>query len=261
MQTRIVIIGSGNVAEAFAMSIAQNGLLELIGIVARNEQRRNEIALKAGCKSFSLMDRLPVADAYIVAVSDKAVPELCSALDFPEHAIIAHTAGSCRLEDIPSRYEARAVIYPFQGFSRGREVDLREVPFFIEAAPKHLQQVRTLAEKLSKDVREADSATRGVIHMAGVFANNFANEMFAIANDVVSKAGFDFSVLCPLILETASKAVDSMDPAAVQTGPAIRQDHISQQRHLNLLDGNEELKDIYNKISDSIWHRKISRKD
>ena len=67
-------------------------------------------------------------------------------------------------------------------------------------------------------------------------------------------------LLRPLIAETTAKALAAARPAAVQTGPAVRGDLPTQERHLRLLADDALLSDIYRLITQSIWEtsRKIS---
>ena len=46
---RVVIIGSGNLAEALARALAAARGLQLVQIHARNEERGREVAHVAGC--------------------------------------------------------------------------------------------------------------------------------------------------------------------------------------------------------------------
>ena len=102
-------------------------------------------------------------------------------------------------------------------------------------------------------VEYADSERRRTIHLAGVFVNNFTNHLYALGREIVAEEGLDFEVLRPLIAETAAKALDSGNPAAVQTGPARRGDREVIERHLAIL-GKESTKGkIYNEITSSIW--------
>ena len=105
----------------------------------------------------------------------------------------------------------------------------------------------------------ADSAQRARVHLAAVFACNFANHMYALGEEVVRRAGLDFGVLKPLIAETAAKACDARSPRDVQTGPAVRNDTVTQERHLALLDGDPTLQEIYTQISKNIWQTSRKR--
>ncbi len=255
----VVIIGSGNVAEAFARALPEHGI-EVRQVFARNRVRGNAVAEIAGCGHTDDPSRIADADIYIVAVSDSAVETALAPLTLPASAVVAHTAGSRPLDAIPCRFARRAVLYPLQTFTAGRDVDFSHIPFFVEGSSAVVaEQIKSFARVLSDTVFEADSDRRAIVHMAGVFANNFVNHMYALGGGIVESAGLPFSTLAPLILETAYKAVDSGDPLSVQTGPAVRNDFKTRMRHLEMLADKAQLKSIYSMISQNIWE-KTSRK-
>lgn len=254
-----VIIGSGNVAEAFARTLPEHGI-EVRQVFARNRVRGNIVADIAGCGHTDDPARIAEAEIYIVTVSDSAIENVLAPLKLPAEAIVAHTAGSRPIDAIPDRFSRRAVLYPLQTFTAGREVDFSHIPFFIEASSAELaEQMKAFALKLSDTVFDADFERRSQIHLAGVFVCNFANYMYAIGHDIMQDAGLPFSTLAPLIGETARKAVDSGDPSSVQTGPAVRNDYKTRMRHLEMLADKAQLKSIYSMISQNIWE-KTSRK-
>jgi len=255
-----VIIGSGNVAEAFARVLPLHGI-EVRQIFARNEARGRELAALADCEPCCDPSGIAEADIYIVAVSDSAIESVLAPLNLPAEAVVAHTAGSRPIDAIPDRFSRRAVLYPLQTFTAGRKVDFSHIPFFIEASSAELvEQMKEFALRLSDTVFEADFEHRSLIHLAGVFVCNFANHLYAVGNDLMQAAGLPFSTLAPLIDETARKAVDSGDPASVQTGPAVRNDYKTRMHHLEQLDGRPQLKSIYSMISQNIWETTSRKK-
>ena len=128
---------------------------------------------------------------------------------------------------------------------------MRNVPLFIEASERQLMRnvIRPLAELLSSPVYEINSDTREYLHIAGVFANNFSNAMYAIAAEQLKKANLPFSVLLPLIEQTADK-IRQLPPHEAQTGPARRGDMKTIEWHLSRLEGEE--KEIYRLLTDYI---------
>lgn len=255
---KVVIIGSGNLAEALARAVAGSDL-ELVQVFARNAGRARIVAEQASTAWSTQPERLARADIYLISVSDRAVAEVAETLPIPPTAVVAHTAGSVPIDALPAKFAGRAVFYPLQTFTRGREVDFREIPLFLETATEELRpRMEAFARKLSDTVLWADSERRAKIHLAGVFACNFANHMYAAGEGIVRDAGLDFEVLKPLIRETAAKALDASSPARVQTGPAVRNDLETRARHEGMLAGNALLKSIYSTISQSIWE--ISKK-
>lgn len=250
---RVVIIGSGNLAEALAQAVAASEL-ELAQVFARNAARGEEVARLASTRWTSDPGQLAEADIYILAVSDKAIGSLASSLPIPPQAVVAHTAGSVALDELPSKFLRRAVIYPLQTFTKGRRVDFSEIPLLIEASDALLRaEIEQIAGKLSRKVMAADSAHRAKVHLAGVFACNFANHMYAIGERIARSGGFSFDILKPLIAETAAKAVDAASPTDVQTGPAVRNDFTTKALHSEMLGFDLRLKNIYSTISQSIW--------
>ena len=112
--------------------------------------------------------------------------------------------------------------------------------------------METFARRLSRQVFVADSGRRAQLHLAAVFVCNFVNHMYVVGERVMKGAGLDFELLKPLIAETAAKALAAASPAAGQTGPAVRGDLPTQQRHTAMLD-DELLRTVYLSVSRSIW--------
>lgn len=249
-----VIIGSGNVAEALARALPGCGV-RVVQILARNRQRGGLLASLAGCTHADDPRQAAAADIYIAAVSDRAIGEVLSPLEIPESAVVVHVSGGQPMEVIPAKFAHRGVLYPLQTFTAGREVDFAEIPLFLEAADEATaSRLEAFARRLSHNVGFASSGQRTAIHAAGVFACNFANAMYAAGSEVAATAGMPFGILKPLIAETARKACECSDPQRVQTGPAVRGDTTTMERHLRLLaeSGRGELSDIYKLVSEYI---------
>lgn len=253
-RVEVTIIGSGNVAEAFARAIAACPTMCLKQIFARNEARGRTIAEQCATQWCDKPEELASSDIYIISVSDRAVGELASQLSFAPGSIVTHTAGSVPLTELPSNDTHRGILYAFQSFTAGREIEFRGLPLFIEAESEEVYNVlEAFGQALGCRVERATSERRKVIHLAGVFVNNFVNHLYSMAGEVISEAELSFDTLRPLIMETALKALDSGNPRSVQTGPAVRGDSVVIERHLEML-GDDSLKaQIYKLLSDSIW--------
>lgn len=118
-------------------------------------------------------------------------------------------------EGFTARY---GVVYPLQTFSKSREVDFKKIPFFLEANSSEDEKVLgEVARALSCDVRFLSSEKRKNLHLAAVFACNFTNHMYALAEKILEEQQIPGEVLLPLIDETAAK-VHVMSPAPGQTG-------------------------------------------
>ena len=72
----VVVVGSGNVAEAVARGVAESWALELKQVVARNAERAAAIASLTNTEFTTDFADVEPADFYIIAVSDRAVEEV-----------------------------------------------------------------------------------------------------------------------------------------------------------------------------------------
>lgn len=257
----LVIVGSGNVAEALAVAAAAAEGVELRGIAARNAARAAAIAAMAGDVWHGPVAEAPEADLYLIAVSDRAVGEVAAALS-RRAAVVAHTAGSVPVEVLrDAGCAACGVVYPFQTFTAGRRIDFTEVPLFVEGSDEATtRRLEAFAACLSRAVYRASSQRRRTIHLAGVLACNFVNALYSMAADELAvREGLPAEVLHPLIGETALKAMAMEHPRRGQTGPAVRGDRAVAERHEAMLAGEPLQRDIYRLLTEYIWEtsRKI----
>ena len=79
--------------------------------------------------------------------------------------------------------------------------------------------------------------------------------MLTLAESICAEQNLPFEILKPLILETFSKAILS-GPRESQTGPAVRGDQKTIEKHLRLLADQAELTTIYKAITKSIADNK-----
>ena len=144
------------------------------------------------------------------------------------------------------------VFYPMQSFTKSRELDLSNVPVYIEGdSEATLSTIRLLAESVSKKVRVMDSEKRRKLHLAAVFASNFVNCCYDLASEIMRDIDADFSDFLPLIDETASKVHD-ITPREAQTGPAVRYDQNVMMRQLELLQDRPIAHKVYEVMSEAI---------
>ena len=76
--------------------------------------------------------------------------------------------------------------------------------------------------------------------------------LFRSAKSITDSENLEFDLLKPLITETFKKALAAENPADVQTGPAIRGDKTTINRHLDYLKTDENLVEIYEVLTESI---------
>ena len=112
------------------------------------------------------------------------------------------------------------------------------------------KEIIEIAKALSNNVVKMNSQQRKQLHIAAVFACNFSNHMYSIANDLLAKNDIDFKILLPLIKKTIAN-LEKKKPKEVQTGPAKRKDTAIVQEHIATIK-EKEIKELYQKISANI---------
>jgi predicted short-subunit dehydrogenase-like oxidoreductase (DUF2520 family) len=244
---KVVVLGSGNVAQHLIKVFSALPAVTLIQAYARTPEKLAHL-LPADSITASLKEIKP-ADIYIISVTDGAVAEVSSALPF-SNRLIAHTSGSVALEQLDAK-NRRAVFYPLQTFSKNKDVDFKNIPLCLESEnTEDYKILETLAKSVSDKVYTINSIQRQSLHVSAVFVSNFVNHMYTIGYNLCRENNVPFDVLKPLIAETADK-IQQLPPQEAQTGPAIRNDIKTMEKHMASLK-NETYKLIYKTLSQSI---------
>ena len=232
---KIVLIGRGRLATNLQCALLEVGH-EVVSINSRT------------------LDGLPLsADVFVIAVKDSALSDvICNASKGRENQLFVHTAGSMPLSLFEGYAENGGVFYPMQTFSKERLADFADIPIFLEAnGPEALTTLNALAASISRSVYNLSTEDRKYLHLAAVFACNFVNHCYDMASTVLEQHGLPFSVMLPLIDETARK-VHELHPRQAQTGPAVRYDENVIRMQSGLLTEIPELQRIYLQLSENI---------
>ena len=247
----IVLLGSGNVATHLAKALKAKGQT-VVQVYSQHLVNAESLAMQVDAMAIDdLSNVYQTADLYIIAVKDDAIESVAAALK-DVTGLVVHTSGTASLSLLAEHVKKAGVFYPLQTFSKIKDVVFDHIPICIEASDIHqLSTLQQLASKLSDQVLELSGEQRKILHLAAVFACNFPNHLFALANQILLKHELDFNIIRPLIAETAEKVMTNL-PENVQTGPAIRNDQSTMEKHLGLLKNEPELQDIYQTLSNSI---------
>jgi len=240
---KIVIFGNGNVATHLGKAFfeAGHGILQVFG---RNRARAQELATALEAKAVGGLAELDLtADLYLLAVPDEAIASLAERLPRLK-GVVAHCSGATGLS-VLGGLQDYGVIYPLQSITKSADLAIRTVPFAVEGNTGQTTALLLgLMRKISPRAFVCNSQQRLALHLAAVFANNFANALFQIAHEILQENGLPFDLLKPLILETAQK-VQTHAPRDAQTGPAKRSDARTIRTHLDFIGKKNDRAEIY----------------
>lgn len=253
----VSFIGSGNLAWHLAIAL-DNTDFPVKEVYSSNPahaaalvEKLYEAEVKASLDFSTSSSRV-----FVIAVSDAAIQGVAREIILPDNAVLVHTSGSQPLSLLGFAATLNTgVFYPLQTFTKAKKVDFREIPIFLESENSGTEKILTsMAKAISKNVFKITSHERKALHVAAMFASNFTNHMLAIAQDIMKENNLAFDWLKPLIAETINKSL-AIGPENSQTGPARRGDFEILDKHVQFLENDEAVAEIYKLISQHIVDR------
>ena len=257
---KIVFIGSGNIATCLAKNIKQNKEFqrnnEIIQIYSRKIE--NAIALskyfKNSISTDCCKDIIQDADLYLFMLPDDVIPNIITEINITNNkAVVAHCSGSLSLNCFEKKNENYAAIYPFQTFSKKAELIFENIPVFYETSNDftEIQILKFVKDLGFKEIHYSNQKIRETVHLAGIFANNFANHCFYLAEKILADSEIDSDILVHLINQTAVKAMQNGAKNS-QTGPSRRNDKKIIEKHIECLEYDKNLQTIYKLMTENI---------
>lgn len=250
---KVTLIGAGNLATQLGKSLKKAGVI-ISQVYSRTEDSARTLGELLEAEWLTDIKALrDEADIYIFSVKDSVLCELISeACKSRGEKLFLHTAGSMPMSCFEGKALHYGVFYPMQTFSKTKDVDFERIPVFIEGNSIETEDViRSLANKLTQRVIRLSSVDRKYLHLAAVWTCNFTNYCYTVASDILGEHGIPFDVMLPLINETTEK-IQKISPKEAQTGPAVRGDRNVMSKQLELMNGKEDLQELYKMLSKGI---------
>lgn len=248
---KIAILGAGNVGYHFAWHLHNAGH-RIVQIFSRHLPSAKFIGnlMDIPCTT-TVSEITGEAEIYLICVNDDSIGEVSAQLQLGDK-IVAHTSGAVPMKILQGVSSNYGIFYPLLTLLRNISVDFSVMPICLNGANDHTTNILTdLAGTLTKNIVVVDDEKRLAIHIAAVFANNFTNYLYSVSQIILEKAGLSFEILKPLINETVRK-IQNHDPLNVQTGPAIRNDDHTIERHLEYLNQDGKFSEVYKILTANI---------
>lgn len=238
MISGVNIIGNGRAANFFYRELSPEFSVK---IYAREPRQKHENNLGKYQPSQALT---------LLCVNDGAIAPTSKNLPAGE-GIVAHVSGASPLTQIHEKHQRRAVFYPLMSLSADSKAAISEVPFCLDASNQaDLLRLEELVKSLDANSFRISDTQRQSLHLAAVLAHNFSNHLFHLAFRVLNEKNIDFTILKPL-LQQAVNNLSLKDPASLQTGPAVRNDLETLQKHLNQI-ADPKTRELYTLLTQSI---------
>ena len=249
----VVCIGAGRLAHHLMPELQRAGCA-IKQVFNRSLHSARSLADKLHIADYTsdLTKIYPSADLYVLALSDDAINDVGSEIKKKQdlRGIVVHSSGVLGMDSIP--FKLKGVFYPLQTFSEDHQIEWKSTPIVITSENEYVtNKLKDLAGKISNNVYEITDKQKTVLHLAAVFANNFTNHMLTIAENICEENKIPFEILKPLIQTTFEKALHH-GASGSQTGPAVRGDDMTIDRHIQLLRDYPQLLEVYDAITKNI---------
>lgn len=252
---KIAIVGSGNVAWHLSSMFNQKAIP--VTVISRSETSITDFKQFKNVSEQNY-NQVNWSEFHLIflAVSDDSISMVSADIfEYNADAKQVHLSGAKPIDDLAC--PNKGVFYMFQTFTKGRALSEDKFRVFVEASSNNLEkELINLAETLGKESQYLNSETRLNLHVSGVLGNNFVNAVLSSAREYLDTQNINSQVLIPLVKETLAKNFSSDKPWQTQTGPAVRADEGSINKHLNLLQDQPDLQKLYRTLSDYIMQHK-----
>lgn len=241
---RVALIGAGRVGTAVAYLLRDQGSA-IVGVSSRSRSSAAAAAERLGAPRFDFTTSLPDADGILIGVPDDALADVVATIapQVPAGAALCHFSGSFGTSPLE-----RAVVEGARGFALhpvqacpSVESALRRLPgstWGVTCAERDRPWAAAFVHAAGGRpiwVREGD---RPVWHAAAVSVSNTIAALMANGERMLGSIGVDAAheVLGPLAAGTLENAREARSGAAILTGPVVRGETATIERHLTALD-------------------------
>ena len=259
MSERVFIIGGGHVGRGLFRALRGAGV-ELVGLHSR---RPSPIATSHGALPAVLAD----ANTIIVAVRDEQLDGVLGDLvdatspsgrrRLPSGTVIVHTSGGAEPALIPRLGEMGLSggtfhpLVPFANPDRAPEL-LRKAWIGVDGDEQARATSRRLAGHLGARTLDIPPGMKSIYHAAAVISSNFPVVLAAVASGILTQAGVPERSAQQAVHSLMEAAISNMadnNPESALTGPVMRGDVETVQRHLQALRHNSEARALYRRLS------------
>ncbi|MBI1802886.1 MAG: DUF2520 domain-containing protein [Ignavibacteriae bacterium] len=248
---KVSIIGAGTVGSVIVLALHDKGY-PIVSIINRSGQSAIALAKAVKCErvSTNLNDLAASTQILIIAVSDAAIAEIAVSLAqvkrvkfkgmFVFHLSGAHTSDL--LEPVRKKGAVTASIHPIQTFPRGQRLTqlrarLRGISYGIEGNQEGIKLARQIVNDLEGRAVVIPKELKPLYHIACVFASNYMMVFINTISELSKRLGFGAAwteILGPL-MTTSMENVVTQPISSVLTGPIVRKDFETLERHLDAL--------------------------
>jgi predicted short-subunit dehydrogenase-like oxidoreductase (DUF2520 family) len=256
---RVFIVGAGHVGRGLNRAFRTAG----VDVVGLHSRKPSPMATSSGALPSSISD----ANAVVLAVRDDQIDYAIESLIeirrgghdrvVSPGTVVLHTSGAAEPTLIPELAPLGlwgGTFHPLVPFANPEHAPELLHGAWIGIDGDELAKVmsRRLAGHIGARTLDIPSGSKSLYHAAAVIGSNFPVILAAVATRLLSEAGIPATSAARAVhglIEGAVSNLADADPEAVLTGPVVRGDAATVQRHLQALRGDPEARALYRRLS------------
>ncbi len=252
----VSIIGTGRLGRCLALAMREHGV-EVYSLFNRTETVAADLARQLGspvCGAFP-QNIGEIAPLTFICVSDDIISRTAGRLaslsdDLQGYAFVHCSGGrsSGELRTLALHGARTASFHPVQTFpQKPSPAAFRRIWVSLEGEAGLLEVLELLAHLLGARTVRVSAGQKRYLHIAAVLACNYVASLAAAAEKLLPAAENEsqrLEVLEPLMRQTLERIL-SEGPVAALGGPLQRGDIRTLEKHLQALETNPELRDLY----------------
>lgn len=259
----IAIVGAGSLGSALAISLLTAGY-EVAQIVSRDRvssrRRAQQLARRVGAHATVFASFDPKVDLAWLCVPDREIVNCARSLASRGQwtgRIALHSSGvltSAELAALRARGAAIASLHPMMTFVPGEPPALAGVPFAVEGDAIAVRTARQIVRDLGGNAFNISPTRKAAYHAWGSFVSPLLISTLVTAEQVADRAGIPRmaarKMMWPILHQSLANYAKH-GPAGAFSGPIIRGDAATLEKHLKILRALPEAKAVYLALSRS----------
>jgi predicted short-subunit dehydrogenase-like oxidoreductase (DUF2520 family) len=256
----LAFIGAGRAGSALARALTDAGH-SIVAVHSRTPAHAAQLAASTAAAVVpTALAAMRAADITFATVPDAEIVRVAATVAASGAALAGRSLVHCSathgpevLSAVRSTTAAVGAFHPLQALAGADSAPLlRGSSFAIEAGEPLRRTLAGLVDDMGGHLLELPPSGRALYHAAAVLAGNAPLALLARATSLLEEAGVApaeaHRALAALLAGAASNASKG-GPASALTGPVVRGDAVTVQRHLDVLSADPNTRELYRRLA------------
>lgn len=239
------MIGAGAVGRSIALALFKGGA-SISGVFSRHTHSARALAKKVQAEEFGTLNSLThLGSVVILCVPETEIRTIARIIAKKQQSLkgklFVHTSGSrTSSELLPVKTKGATVgsFHPMQTFPQKKAAVFNNIWIALEGDRSAVNRSKQLAKILGANTFVISKEAKVQYHICGVFASNYLVTLMSVIEHISTNADIPkanvWRIFRPIIDQTIDNVV-ALSPKKALTGPIVRGDLETVQRHIRAL--------------------------